>query len=121
MYFFIAIIFIAELIIVAAVLFFITMADKKVCVLSQKVLESKDGLIEDVKTVRCVIIQVKEKIVSGIEYLERKKRRYQINMIKNILMYVLLFSLKGRCKKAASICSMIAMAKDFYDKNYANA
>ncbi len=119
MYFFIAIIFISELIITATVMFFIIKADKKACELSDKVLLSRDDLIGGIKTARCTIVQAKEKILAGIEYLSKKKRQYKINMIKNILIYILLFSLRGRCKKAASICSMIVMAKDFYDKNYA--
>lgn len=120
MYFFIAIIFIAELIITATLLFFINKADKKVCEFSQKTIETRDLIINGIRDFRCVIIDAKEKIQQGIDYIIRKKEQYTINVIKNVLMYVLLFSLKGRCKKAASICSMIAMAKDFYDKNYAN-
>ncbi len=119
MYFFIAIIFIAELIITATILFFVIKADRKACELSDKVLTSRDGLIESIKCTRELIVQAKEKILAGIDYLSRKQRQYKMKMIKHILMYVLLFSLRGRYKKAASICSMIVLAKEFYDKNYA--
>lgn len=116
MYVFIAIIFIAELIIASTILFFIVVADKKVCALSQSVVSSRENLINSIKSARCLIVDLKDKICSGIEFLSRKKQEYMMNIFKNILMYVLLFSLKGNCKKAASICNLVLMVKDFYDK-----
>lgn len=115
MYLFIAIIFIAELIIAFSLIYFIVKADKKVCLLTDTVIQSRGDIKSVLNNINTVIKGLKDKINAAIHFLVKKKQDYTMNIIKNILLYSLLFILKGKYKKAASICNIIVMAKDWYD------
>lgn len=115
MFLLIAIIFIAEMIIALTLINYIVKADKAVIKLKAdvsylipQIKAGLDGLKEAVHI-------IKEKQLWFFEYLEKKRNQYIINAIKTILMYLLLFLLKGKSKKAVSICNGIILVKELWD------
>lgn len=117
MYFFIATILIAELIIAVTLICQINKLDKKVCELSEKVTEAQPK-------VEATLTQMKEgvaKLVDGVyklcEFAKAKKQEYTISIIKNILIYLLLFLLKGKSKKYASAIQLVSALRDCWACN----
>ena len=119
MYFFIAIILIAELIIAVTVICLICKLDKKVLGLTQRVTNTR-------QKIHNALISLKEgveKLVLGVhgmcKYAEIKKREYTMTIVRNILIYLLLFTLKGKSKKCVSAVQLAVLLKDCWDKGTA--
>ena len=53
------------------------------------------------------------------KYAEIKKREYTMTIVRNILIYLLLFTLKGKSKKCVSAVQLAVLLKDCWDKGTA--
>lgn len=115
MFLFIATIFIAELIITLTLIAYIVKADKAVKMLQKDVISLKPQIKTALLQFRQGVSGIKEKQELLFELVERKRNQYLINIVKAVLIYLLLFIIKGRCKKAASICNAILLVKDVWD------
>lgn len=115
MFLFIAVIFIAELIIAVSLVVLIIKADKKVLQINSEVTQIKPKLRKGLEDFKDIIHMLKDKQILLFDLIRRKRNQYVMNIVKSILFYVLLFLLKGKCKKAASICNGILLVKDIWD------
>lgn len=115
MFLFIATIFIAELIIALTLITYILKADKAVQDLRKEIIFRKPQIKAVLLGVREGIHIVREKQGLLFEIVKQKRNQYLISLAKMILVYLLLFIIKGKCKKAASICQGILLVKDVWD------
>ena len=119
MYLLIAIVLIAELIIATTIICQINKLDKQVVVLSDMIVE----LRPEIKKALDVLKESVAKLVVGVhalcKYAEIKKQQYTISIIKNVLLYSLLFILKGKSRKCVSAVQFAAALKDCWDKGAA--
>ena len=115
MFLFIAIIFIAELIIAATLILFIVKADRAVVSLHRQAVAVRPQIKAVLEGVKAGIKEVNEKQEIVINYLRKKRNQWIVNMAKTIIVYLLLFLFKGKCKKAASICQGLLLVKDVWD------
>ncbi len=116
MYFFIAIILIAELIVAINVICLINKLDKKALILNEQVLNVRPKMHSALSSLKDGV----EKLVLGVhglcKYAELKKREYALIIARNILLYLLLFTLKGKSKKCVSAMQLAVVLKDCWDK-----
>lgn len=115
MFLFIAIIFIAELIITVTLILLIIKADRAVVELHRQAVALKPQIKAVLEGVKAGIKEVNEKQEIVINYLRKKRNQWLVNMAKTIIVYLLLFLFKGKCKNAASICQGLLLAKDVWD------
>ena len=115
MFLFIATIFIAEIIIAITLISYIVKADYAVADLRKRVIAIKPQIKAGLTGVREGVNTVKEKQGLFVEYVEKKRNQYMMKALTTVLIYLLLFILKGRCKRAASICNGLLLAKDVWD------
>lgn len=115
MFLFIATIFIAELIIALTLISYIFKADKAVQDLRKEIISRKPQIKAGLLGVKEGIHLIREKQVHLFEIVKQKRNQYLISLAKMILVYLLLFIIKGKCKKAASICQGILLVKDVWD------
>ena len=115
MYLFIAIIFIAELIIAATLINGIIKADRMICSLNSKV----SALKPDIK---CALAQTREcvsclqtSVNSLISFVKRKHQEVMRRVTKTILIYLILLIMKNKYKKLATFCQYAVLAKDYWD------
>lgn len=117
MYFFIAIIFIAELIVTAFLINLITKADKAVLRLNEQVTQSREDILKALNCVKNSIIYIEKGIDWVLTYVERKREEYLMKLTKKLLTYALIFVLEmALCnsKKCKSVISGIkAVLKRF--------
>ena len=115
MFLFIAIIFIAEIIIALTLISCIVKADKAVLQLKSDI----SKILPDIKTllgnVKSGVSLLKEKRLWLFAYIRIKRNQYLFKAIKIIIIYTLLFLLKGKCKKAASVCNGILLVRDILE------
>ena len=100
MFLFIAIIFIAELIITTTLILFIVKADRAVVELHRQTVAVRPQIKAVLEGVKAGIKEVNEKQEIVINYLRKKRNQWIVNMAKTIIVYLLLFLFKGKCKKA---------------------
>ena len=115
MFLLIAIIFIAEMIIALTLINYIVKADKVVIKLKLDVSSLTPQIQAGLACIKEGVHLLKEKQLWLFDYLEKKRNQYIMNAIKTVLMYLLLFLLKGKSKKAASICNGIILVKELWD------
>ncbi len=112
MYFFIAIILIAELIIAINLICLIIKLDKRVLAFSENLTVNHEKIKDGLKIFKTGV----EKLVSGVHslctYARVKKQQYTISIVRTILLYALLFVLKGKSKKCVSALQLAAILKD---------
>ena len=109
MYFFIATIFTAELIIAGAIVCSIYKLDKKVLLLSQKVEESRPKIQAALKSLRENIGETVTAVKDICIFIEKQRERYLVKLIQNVLAILLMFMLRGKSKKYVSAIEL-AMA-----------
>jgi len=115
MYVLIAIIFIAELIIAGFILYWIIRADKSVKELDKKVAKYTPELISGIQSARKGINIIQDAIKKTIELINRKRIEFWKKVINLIVIYIILFILKVRFKKAATFCQYVVFLKDCWD------
>lgn len=99
MYFFIAIIFIAELIVTANIIKLIWKADIAVLKLNDDVSKAKGSIKESLIKFRKNIHCIETSVNCLVNYVNKKREEYILKIIKNILMYLLIFIIETKfCK-----------------------
>lgn len=116
MYLFIAIIFTAELIIALTIISWIIKADKKIETYNKKLMKIRPCFEKIIKEVNFCINSFGEYYDCVINSLKKRQRQFHINLIKNIIMYLALFTLKGRYKKAAAFLQFAILFRDYLIK-----
>ncbi len=115
MYFFIAIILIAELIITVTAICLIMNLDKKINLANKHLLEFRPKLYNQVAMIKTAVTKfVKTLHNIGIQ-AEEKKQQYLLSIIKNIMIYILLFNLKGKSKKCISAIQLASAIKECFN------
>ena len=117
MYFFIAIIFIAELIVTAFIISLIVKADRAVLRLNGRVVKSREKILKSFATLKNSVVYVEKGIDWVLAYVERKREEYLMKLTKKLLTYALIFVLEmALCnsKKCKSVISGVkAVLKRF--------
>ncbi len=119
MYFFIAVILIAELIIAANLICLIKKLDEKVLMLSETITESKPKLKDGLNAAKDAVAKLVEGVHALCKFAEKKKQEYTISIMRTVLIYALLFLLKGKSKKCLSAMQLAVVLKDCWDKGAA--
>lgn len=119
MYFFIAVILIAELIIATNLICLIIKLDKKALMLSEIIIESQPKLKEGLKATKDAVAKLVEGVHALCKFAERKKQEYTISIVRTVLIYALLFLLKGKSKKCLSAMQLAVVLKDCWEKGAA--
>ena len=120
MYLFIATIFIAELIIAITILLLINKADKMVRSFNNTVTGKRKEIEKALGDFKYCVTSFGEYYDCMINSLKKKRRQFKINLIKNIAMYLSLFMLKGKYKKAAALLQFAVLFHDFGLKTRTN-
>ncbi len=115
MYFLIAIILIAELIITANIVCLIVSVDKKTIALTKKITESKPKLKEALKSAKDSVTKLVEGVHALCKFAEKKKQEYTMSIARTILIYLLLFILKGKSKKCLSAMQLAIALRECWD------
>lgn len=113
MYFFIAIIFIAELIIAFTVINTLWKADKAVLKFNRQMIESSIKFIDIMTKARIFVYGMKNKVNDFINYINRKRQEVTYRIIKNILIYLLILIVEIRIKKAGRFKKLLGYGKAF--------
>ncbi len=119
MYLFIATILIAELIIATNLVCLIIKADKKVLAFSEKLTEVRPKIKGGLNSAKNAVAKLVEGVHKLSCYAEKKKQEYKISIIKTVLIYALLFLLKGKSKKCLSAMQLAVVLKDCWDRGAA--
>lgn len=115
MYLFIAIIFIAELIIALHVVFYVIKADKYVCSLNEKVKECHPQIKECLFSLKDAVSCAKNCVQAAINFIICKRQEFAERIIKTILIYILLLILEKKFKKLSPVVKYVVFAKDYWD------
>lgn len=115
MYVFIAIIFIAELVLAKDIICWIYRADKKVKALDKTVADNAPILLSAIKKFRQCICVTQDYIEKGIQFLEKKKIEFWQRIINLVLIYLILLIMKVKFKKAATYCQYAVFLKECWD------
>ncbi len=115
MYVFIAIIFIAELIIAGYIISLIRKADNFAMAYNDKVLINRAVLAKGFKTVRDSVCCVQTVIENTRECVARKKAEFWRRIVNLVVIYLILILLKMRFKKAATLLQYLVFMKECWD------
>lgn len=108
--------FAAELIIAFTVIFKIYRLDKCVNELNKTICGDKDKIKSILVEIRSAISEFREKFEQMQELIRRKKEEYLLNTTKTLLIYLSLFFLKGRYKKAVLAYQLISEIYEAFDE-----
>lgn len=111
---FIAIIFIAELIIVWTVVSHIVRADKYVCALNEKITQSRPKIESGLSCFKECVKCLKSTIEGARDFIECKKKEIRSRIIKALIIYALLLVMRTKFKKLAAACKFLVKAKDLW-------
>lgn len=112
MYIFIAIIFIAELIIAIQLILLITRLDKKVCDINECVTAFNPLVKTCMEYVRCLTSQFCTKVAKSIEFVKKQREKLIVKTIISISIYSLLFIFKFKKVKAKRINKLLGAIRD---------
>lgn len=113
MYFLIAIVFIAELIITATIINFIQKADKAVLKANADVLNSREKIIKAMHGFKKNVHTLEKGVNFLICYVNRKREEYLLKIIKSILIYALIFIIETRFTKFRKVRKFANGVKTF--------
>lgn len=113
MYVFISIVLIAELIIAGTIILSINKLDKRVLALNEQVEIHGQKIIEALKNARKNTEKTVNSLKMAWEILQRKKERYLLILIKNIIVMTVLLMSKGKRKKILSAIELGFSIRDF--------
>lgn len=114
MYVFIAIIFIAELIIAGAVIGWIVRTDKKVNIFVENIKSTMTDSVNLIKDFRSLLENIQGIMEKTVGFVSRKKREFKQKILNLILIYLVLVVFKVRFKKAASILQYLFIINDLW-------
>lgn len=112
MYILIAIVFIAEIIIVANILFLIINADKKIQQLNLCVSAFNPLCKTCLQYARCLVANFNISSKKVIHFIKTKQQQIAYKILIMICIYVLLFLFKFKMKKASKIYKLICTIRD---------
>ncbi len=112
MYIFIAIIFVAELIIALQLIFFIRKADKKILDINDCVKEFNPLAKTFMQYVRCVSTDFSKKIKSGIDFVKKQNEKMIIKTVTSVAIYTVLIFFRMKKLKAKRIYNLIGAIRD---------
>lgn len=92
--------YIAELIIVFAVILKICAVDKKVREINDLVLANQNKIKTGMVGIRSLIENSAKSLINVKEIIKKKRQEYIVNFVKTISVYMAIFMLKGKYKKA---------------------
>lgn len=113
MYLFIAIIFIAELIIAGAIILLVLNFDKKVILLNETVEFINPKAEEFLALLGVAIGNFRDKVKEVAQKVNIQRETYWIKILQSVLAFLLIFMLKKRKKKYASAIRLGLALKDF--------
>lgn len=115
MFLFIAIIFIAELIIASSLISNIMKADRYVCNLNEKVTQYRPKIEKVLFSFTDCLKCINSSFESATTFLKRKQQEFKMRIIKTIIIYGLLLVMRSKFKKLATVCKYIVLTKDYWD------
>ncbi len=115
MYLFIAIIFIAELIIAGNIINGILRAARKIRALNSRVKELKPEIHNAIVQTRECVSCLQTGVNAAITFVKRKHQEVMRRITRTILIYLMLILIKNKYKKLATICQYAVLAKDYWD------
>lgn len=113
MYVLISIVFIAELIIAGSIILSINKLDKRVLALNEQVEIQSPKIINILRTARESTEKIVKTVKTACEILQRRKERYLLILLKNIIVMVALLLSKGKRKKILSAIELALSIRDF--------
>ena len=116
MYLLIAIIFIAELIIALTLISYIIKADNAVKKCRASLTNCHCYFEKTIKDIRFCVESFGDYYDCIMNSVKKKRRQFQINMVKNTVMYLSLFLLKGKYKKIAAFLQFAVLFHDYVSK-----
>ena len=116
MFLFIAIVFIAELIIAVTLLAYILKADKAVLNLQKEVIPIKSQIKGAFDYLKASIEKANNQKTVFWAILRQKRNQCLWRIGKVVLFYLLIHFFKCKCQKARTICNGILIAKDIWDE-----
>ena len=114
MYVFIAIIFIAELIISITIINYIRRINQKVLTVGEQMIETGMESIRLVKSFKAVLLSAQAIMSNTVSFIALKKRQLRQKIINLILIYLILFIFKTKFKKAAEILQYLFVLRDLW-------
>ena len=112
MYIFIAIIFIAELIIALQLIVLIMKADKKVCDINECVSTFNPLAKTCMQYVRCITTQFNSGVAKGVAFIKKYKQRLIMKTVITVSIYAVLFLFKFRKIKMKKIRKLVGAIRD---------
>ena len=116
MFLFTAIIFTAELIIAMTIISWITKADKAVLKYKKEFVNIRPCFEKILRETSFCIKSFGEYYNCVINALKRRQRQFHLNLLKNLAMYLALFTMKGKYKKAAAFLQFAILFHDYLVK-----
>lgn len=113
---FIAVVFIAELIITMAIIKKIVVFNTKINVYNDLLLRNKNLIPLLMQDIRIFLTKFNELIARVQEYFRQKKEEYTLKFLKTILIYTGVFLLKGKYKKALLAYQVIMEAYEGFSE-----
>lgn len=115
MYLFISIILIAELIIATAIICQIVKLDKWAIATNIRVLELRPNIEQGLNAFKLGVT----KLVDGVQklsfFIKSQQEKIILSILQNILITILIISLKGKRKKYLSGIQLVLALKDFWN------
>lgn len=109
---FIAIIFIAELIIALNLISWIVKVDRKVCKYNQCVVVLKPLVQTALQYVRCLVNNFNRSFEKVYTFIKKKKEQVIFKTVVMIAIYIVLIVFKIRTKKVAKIYKLLSVMRD---------
>lgn len=111
MYFFIAIVFIAELIIAVSVINALRKADRAVLELNDRLIKKSIKFLTLLICIRTNLHGLDEKINSVFNFIQKKRQEIIFRMIRSVLIYIIVFIFETKFSKAHKFKKVIAYGK----------
>lgn len=115
MYLFISIILIAELIIATALVCQIRKLDRRIVEINGRVSEFRPQLESGLAVAKESVAKVVLVVKGACEYLKMQREKWVISIVENILIFLLIYLLKGKRKKYVSAVQLVFALKDFWN------
>ena len=108
MFLYIAIVFIAELIIAGTIVFHIIKLNKKVTELNNTVIKQMPIIKNTMKETASSVDKTAKTVAEGIGFIKRKQCEFPIKAFQHVITFLVFLLGHGRYKKAAAIIELIS-------------
>jgi len=113
MYTLIFTVFIAELIISVVIIQTLIKSDKKIIVLNEQVITSKEALQNGLSGANESVKTINSGIKNTINFVKQKQKEYSRKLVKLLILYICMIFCKSRYKQAAIIFQLAIALKDY--------